>query len=415
MPQTLYPAAESASAQLPLQLLPVQRLLTCLLLCLCSRKSAREVSVIKHPRPSPQGAHADQNTPANFPSTTTGTVPSTSSSHSRPAVASHTDTDPNISPANTLSHHGSAPTLPQQTAAASGHGEEGSHLPPAVEGTTDWPPATSTPASAIACHMQQQRPADLTQEDLSRQPFRLIHRDSSVPTTGPFSRAAAPPLGHPPAQHAVHPQRPGQMDMPSQEPSALDTHVPQCPQGVQTGIKNAPVSTDHVDGKCVKQLAEVAQQSDGSSVNEMCSSSGSFDRGGTSQRVGHVMHMRNPVSSGSSDTAASCSNVAIAADAQAACAPQATATGAKSSWTSSTAVQSAGISNDEEGSPTGSRATAASTPESRAGLVDDALGRESGAFPKPSSRARGGSGAAGKQKKSKAAFIEVSIWQPFEW
>lgn len=399
------------------RLLHVQRLSASLLLCLCSRKSATEVSVIKHPKPSPHGAHADQNTPANFPSSTTGTVPSTSSSHSRLAATSHTDTHLNISPAVMLSHHAGAHTLPQQTAAASGHGEEGSSLPPAIEGTTDWLLAASTPASAVARHTQEQRSSDLlTQEDLSRQPFRLIHGDGSAPTTAPLSRAAAPPLGHPPAQHAVHQQLSGQMDTLSQGPSALSA-LAQRPQGVQIDTQNAPVRTDHVDEICAEQRAEVAQRSDGSSVNDLCSSSGSFDRAGTSQKVGHVGHMRNPVSSGSSDTAASSSsNVAVPADAQAACAPQAAATDAKSSRTSSAAVQSARISNgDREGSPTGSRATAASSSESRAGLVDDALGRAGGAFPKPSSRARAGGGAAGRQKKSKAASIEVSIWQLFKW
>ena len=399
------------------QLLHVQRLLTSLLLCLCSRKAAKEVSVIKHTNPSSQGAHADQNTPANFPSSTTGTLPGRSSSHSRLAAASSTDTDRHISPAVMLSHHASAHMLLQQAAAASGHHEAGSNLHPAVEGTTDWPPATSTPASALARHTQEQRSADLlTQEDLSRQPFRSIHRDSSAPTTGPFSRAAAPPLGHPPAQHAVHPQLPGQMVTPPQEPSSLDAPAQQRPQGVQTDIRAAPVRTDHADEFCVEQRAEVARRSDGSSLSDLCSSSGSFDRGGTSQKVGHVGHMGNPVSSGSADTAASSSsNVAAvaAADAQAACAHQAAAADAKSSRTSSTAVHSAGVSNgDREGSPTGSRATAASTSEGRAGLMEDAPlapGRDSGPFPKPSSRARAGGGAAGRQRKSKAASIEVSI------
>lgn len=308
--------------------------------------------------------------------------------------------------------------MPQQIAAASGHGEEESNLPPAVQGTTDWPPATSTPASALARHTPEQRPAGLlTQEDLSRQPFRSIHRDSSAPTTGPFSRAAAPPRGHPPAQHAVHPHLPGQMVTPPQEPSALGALAQQHPQGVQTGTRNAPIRTDHEDDICVEHHAEVVQRSDGSSVNDLCSSSGSFDRGGTGQQVGNVGHMGNPVSSGSADTAASSSsNVVVVADAQAACAPQAVAADAKSSWTSSTAVRSGGVSNgDREGSPTGSRATAASTSGSRAGLVDDALCRDSGALPKPSSRARVAGGAAGRQKKSKAASLEVSIWQLSKW
>ena len=361
----------------------------CELLCLCSRKSARQVSVIKHPKPSPQGSHADQNTPANFATSKTAALLSRPLSNSGLAPASHTGADQSISPAVVPDHHASAQWLPQQTAAAPGHDAEGSNWLPAVEGS-DLPPAASTSLSTKAQRMQEQRTSALCAwEHLSRQPFMVIHADTSVPTTAPLGKAADPP-SEKPAQHAAQ----------QQLPAPIEIQQPQ-----------APMNT------LAQQHVEVAHRSEGSSVNDQCSSSGSFDRPATSQEVGHVRHMRNPVSSGSLDTAASSSSnaaaaaAATAAVAQAAGTSQASARDATRLQPSSTAAQSDGISNGvTDGSPTGSKGTAASSPKSRAGLVDDAPCRDTGISGKPSSRVRAGAVAAGRQKKSKGASTEVSRW-----
>ena len=211
----------------------------------------------------------------------------------------------------------------------------------------------------------------------------VIHADSSAPTTTSLSNAADP-LPEKPPQPAAHQQLPTQTDL-------------KAPQ--------APVNT------LVQEHAKVAQRFDGSSVNDQCSS-GSFDRLGTSQEVGHVRHMRrNPVSSDSHDTAASSSSnaapAATAAGPQSASGRQALAKDAMSSTVAQSDRVSDGVCN---GSPTGSRATAASTSEGRAGLVSDAPCRDSGFLSKPSSRARAGAVAAGRQKKSKGASLEVSSW-----
>lgn len=345
----------------------------CKPLCLCNRKSARQVSVIKHSKPSPQGSHADQNTPANLPSSKPAALPSRSSSNSRLAPASHTGTDQSISPAAVLCHKASAHLL--TTTAAWGHGLEQLNLPPS---------AVASSSATAHCVQEQRTSALCGQEDSSRQPFMVIHADSSAPTTTSLSNAADP-LPEKPPQPAAHQQLPTQTDL-------------KAPQ--------APVNT------LVQEHAKVAQLFDGSSVNDQCSSSGCFDRLGTSQEVGRVRHMRrNPVSSDSHDTAASSSSdaaaAATAAGAQSASARQALAKDAMSS----TVAQSDGVSDGVcNGSPTGSRATAASTSEGRAGLVSDAPCRDSGFLSKPSSRARAGAVAAGRQKKSKGASLEVSSW-----
>ena len=351
----------------------------CKPLCLCSRKSARPVSVIKHTKPSSQGSHADQNTYANFPTSKTAALASRSLSNSRLASTSYTGTDQ--SPAVVLNHNSSAQWLPQQTATASGHDVEGSDWPPAVEGS-DLPPAASTSLSTKAQRMQEQRTSALcAHEDPSRQPFTVIHADNSAPTIAPLSKAADPPPEKP-AQHAAQQQLPAQMEI----------------QQLQ-----APLNT------LAQQRVEAAQRSDGFPVNVECSSSGSADRPSTSQEVGHVRQLRTSVSSSSLDTAASSSSNAAAA-ARPAGSSQASARDATRRRPSSTAARSDGIGNGvSNGSPTGSRATAASASE-RAGLVDDAPCRDTGNSSKPSSRVRAGTVATGRQKKSKGAFIEVSGW-----
>ena len=254
----------------------------------------------------------------------------------------------------------------RQTAAASGH---------AVQGP-DLPPAALTPAFAMAGNRQEFGTSDLCAQDSSRQPLRMINADSSAATAvDHLSKANDPPLEKP-AQHAAQQrQLPVQADTP---PLALNTQA--------------------------QQPAETAKhsRSEGSSVDDQCSSSGSFDRLGMSQNAGHVSNVGHPVSSGSLDTAASSSSKVAAAPAAGESHPAASV--ARSRQHSSSAVQSNafssnGMSNGSgNGSPTGSRATAASTSVGRAGLLGDAPGRDSGA----------GVGTAGRQKKSKGPSIEVS-------
>ena len=365
----------------------------CKLLCLCNRKSARQLSVVKHSKPSPPGSHADQNTPANLPTSKTAALPGWSSSTSRLAPASHIGTDQSISPAVVLRHKASTHLLPNT--AASGHGGQELNLPPAVEGSV-LPPAAAASSSAVADCMQEQRASALcAQNDSRRQPFKVIHAGNSAPTTTPLSNVADP-LPEKPPQHAAHQQLPAQTD---------------------TQPSQAPVNI------LVQKHAEAAQWFDGSPVSGQCSSSVSFDRLGTGQKVGHVKHMRSPVSSGSFDNAASSSSnaaaAATAADPQCASTRQASAKDAMSRQPSSTVAQSGGVRDGvingvSDGmrhvSPTGSWATAASTSEGRAGLVDNAPCRDSGFSSKPSSKARAGAVAAGRQKKSKGASLEVSRW-----
>ena len=358
----------------------------CKPLCLCRRKSARQLSVIKHSKASSQGSHADQNIPANIPTSKTAALPSRSLSVSRLAPASNTGAHQSISPAVVLSQNASTHLLP--ATAASRHGVEGSHLLPATEGS-DLPPAPATSLPAMAHGVQEQHTALCAQEDSGRQPFMVIRADSSAPTAASLSKAADTPPEKPP-QHATQQQLPKQSKM-QPPPAPLNTLAP--------------------------HHAKVTQRSDESSLSDQCSRSGSFDKPGTSQEVGHVRHMRQPVSSGSLDTAASSNSNAAAAAVVSAAVPQsastrqASAKDAMSRQPSSTVAQSDGVCDGvHNGSPTGSRATAASASEGRAGLVDGASCRDSGLSSKPSNRARAGAVAAGRQKKSKGASIEVSSW-----
>ena len=342
------------------------------------------MSVIKHSKPSTQGSHADQNTPANIPTSKPAAMPSRSSSNPRLAPASHIRTDQTTSPAVVLSQTARADLLP--ATAASGHGVEGFNLLPRVGGS-DLPPAAATSFSAMAhCVQEHNISALCAQEDSSRQSFTVIRADSSPPATVSLGEAVDPQPENPP-------QRAAQLQLPAQP----EIQEPQ-----------APLNT------LASQHAQAAQRSDGSSVNDQCSSSGSFDRPGICQEVGHVRHMRNPVSSGSSDTAASSSSNAAATTAAAllqSASTQASVKDALSWQPSSTITRSDSVSNGVcNGSPAGSRTTAASTSEGRAGLVCEAPCRESRFSGKPSSRARASAVAAGRQKKSKGASIEVSSW-----
>ena len=351
------------------------------LLCLRSGPSSRQVSITKHPKPSSHGSHTDQNTPANLASSTTATVASRSSSRSRLAPATHTGTTPNISPVNgptcRASAHAAA-VLPQPTTPASEHAVKGSSLLP----------CTSNPAYAMAQNRQELSMSDLHAQDSSRQPFRVIHAHSSASTATHLGNTAdPPPRGS--AQQAAPQQLPAQIGMLSQTPPS------QHPQA--------------------RQHAEATQRSDGSSTADQCSSSGSYDRQGVSKDLGCANHMRPVVITNSADTAASSRTGAAAGSAAA----QATAVRQpreaerqKNGQHSSNAVHSVGMhggstSGISNGSPTGSRATAASGCEGRAGPMGDAPSRDSGVSSKPS-RARAGVVAAGRQKKSKGPSLEVS-------
>lgn len=359
-----------------------------LLLCLRSGPSSRQVFVTKHPKPSLHGSHTDQNTPANLAPSATATVVSTSPSLSSLAPFSHTGTNQHSSPRGVSScrtpvHADAVP--PQPTAPASEH---------AVQGYCQHPAAPNL-AAATPANRQELDMSDVDAQDPSRQPFRVIHADSSASIATHLRKAAAPPPVSCPAQEAAQQhQLPAQTAMPAQPPLDQSTQA--------------------------WQHAEVAQRSDGSSGADQRSSSGSIARLGVSQDACQLSRMRPPVSSSSADTAASSASSTDAAAgssaAQATAVRQPTGRDATSWQHSGDAVHKSGISgvathdlsnSISNGSPKGSRATAASTSEDRAGPMGVAPNRDTGFSSKPS-RARAGVGAAGRQRKGKGASVEVS-------
>lgn len=303
----------------------------------------------------------------------------------RLAPASHTGTNQHISPGGVSKCHATvhaAAVPPQPAAPAFEH---------AVQGSCQLP-AASSPAPATPPNRQELDMSDAHVQGPSRQPFRVIRTDSSASVATHLTKAAAPPPVALAQEAARQQQLPAQTGTPPQPPPDQNTRA--------------------------QQHAEGAQLFHGSPGADQCSSSGSIARLSVRQDARHVSRMRPPVTSNSADTAASSSTDAAASLS----APQATAvrqpTGRDAtSWqlssdaahnTGSSGVATNGIGHGiSNGSPTGSRATAASTSEDRAGPIGDAPNRDTGFSNKPS-RARAGVGAAGRQKKSKGVSIEVS-------
>lgn len=356
--------------------------------CLCRKPSAKQVSVVKHAKPSLQQAPEDQNTPASIHSAVRGSsLSSRNLLHTRPtpAAASHRDTDRNISPAGHPANHANAQEAvhpPHQTVSGLRRSRGAPDLLQAVQLRTNASPFALEGGQEIGSQDPDQRLARVVGPDSSRQPFQVLQPEGTElkPTSGQSKATAASPGAS--AQQEDQEQALVQGSIPSEQRLVSQARA--------------------------QHYSEAQQPTSAISVSEPCSSSGSFSRLGSGQDASHVSHMRPPpVSSGSVDTAASSSTNAAAHLAA----------------TSSAAVAEASVGDfrrrqrtttvtDNSSSPTMSRAAAASASEGRTGQWGDAPGKDSGASSKPS-RARAGTGKAGRQSKSKGPSTEASLHLSF--
>ena len=335
---------------------------------MCRKPSAKQVSVVKHAKPSLQKAPEDQNTPANIHSVARGSpLSSRGLLPAKPTRASHTGTDRNISPAGHASDHTCTQEdvhSPDQTASGLRQANAGLGLAHAAQGRLNASPKVLDDRQETA-NPDQTR---LTDPGSSRQPFKVLQAESTE------LKAIAGASGQQEAQE----------------------------QALIQG--SVPTQQRLVSGARTHYHSEAQQLSNATSVSDPCSSSGSFGRLGSCQDASHVSHMcPPPISSGSVDTAASSSTDAAAHPAAIA---EASAGGSGHRQQTASAV-------GDSSSPTVSRAAVASASDGRTGLWGDAPSRDNGVSSKPS-RAKAGMGRAGRQNKSKGASVEASL-HPSSW